>query len=129
MVDLGGIDPTKFALDPSSNLSVDQTGSGDFNQLIENAGETLSGDSLFFLQLQQQIAKEKNAIYLGKKLKVLIDKAIPNQNDYTHIARTQGQALEIDSQVYLKGKNLKVGSIIQAKIKKTKEYDLYAQAL
>jgi hypothetical protein len=51
----------EFQIDPESLGSLAETGTGDFDQLIANAGENLSGDSLFFLQLQQAIARESQS--------------------------------------------------------------------
>lgn len=50
-----------FQLDPSTGLSEQNILEGDFDQLIENAGQNLSGDSAFFLLLQQRIARESQA--------------------------------------------------------------------
>jgi len=78
---------------------------------------------------QQKISKRRNSTMLNQMVNVLIDRALSKPNGYSHLGRTQGQALDIDGQVYLSGDNLTVGSFVQAKIQKTSEYDLFASVI
>ena len=72
--------------------------------------------------LQQDIAKEVNASFMGKTLKTLIDE---KQSDGVYIGRTYADAPEVDGVVYVKTrKPLSPGDFVDVKITDTMEYDL-----
>ncbi|MFN3135915.1 MAG: 30S ribosomal protein S12 methylthiotransferase RimO, partial [Candidatus Kryptonium sp.] len=66
------------------------------------------------------IITEKNEKMIGKKLKVLIDRKEKNY----YIGRTQWDAPEIDLEVLVEGRSLKVGEFYQVEIYDFFEYDL-----
>ena len=72
---------------------------------------------------------QKNKSLKGKEFKVLVDRVLPNPNGYTHMGRTEGQAIDIDGNTYLSGKNIPVGDFVRAKIKKVDQYDLFAEVV
>lgn len=81
------------------------------------------------LKLQQDVARENNAQFLGKRLSVLIDEEGP-QDRNQYLGRSQYDAPEVDGCVYVKSKKrLKTGDFVQVKIVDTLEYDLVAEAL
>jgi len=75
------------------------------------------------MRLQQEISLKNNQQMLGRTLKVLVDEKL-EQSDYSHIGRTQADAPEVDGAVYLSGKNLEAGRIVEAEITGYMEYDL-----
>jgi ribosomal protein S12 methylthiotransferase len=78
-----------------------------------------------FMQLQQKISTAKLKTKVGRTLPVLIDSAGTDGG----IGRTAGDAPEIDGCVHVTGKSLKPGDIIQVKISKSDEYDLFGQVI
>ena len=75
------------------------------------------------MEIQQQIAIEKNKSYIGKNIYVIVDEV---DNNYA-FTRSQYDAPEIDNQIIIKDNNLKTGDIINCKIKKAYEYDLLGE--
>lgn len=72
--------------------------------------------------VQQEISQELNEKKIGNIYEVLIEEQI---EDNVYIGRTQGDAEEIDSIVYVKSKEqLNVGDFVTVKINNALEYDL-----
>lgn len=72
--------------------------------------------------VQQGISQELNAKKVGNIYEVLIEEQV---EDNVYIGRTQGDAEEIDSIVYVKSKNqLNAGDFVIVKINNALEYDL-----
>ncbi len=78
-----------------------------------------------FMTLQQGISAEKLKKKVGKTIPVIIDE----MSDNGFIGRSQGDAPEIDGVVHVTGKDLKQGDIINVKISKSDEYDLFGKAV
>ncbi len=76
-----------------------------------------------FMTLQQEISAAKLKEKIGKTLPVIIDEM--GAEGYT--GRTQGDAPEIDGCVYVTGKGLKQGDIVNVKITGADEYDLFGE--
>jgi len=70
------------------------------------------------MKLQQKIAREVAESFVGKKLRVLVDKPF--------VARTFADAPDVDCQVYLT-EELPVGEFAEVDIVGTQDYDLIAQ--
>lgn len=88
------------------------------------------------MQVQQQVAKEVNARFLGKELKILIEEPVaPGKTDhpdepYSYIGRTEYDAPEVDGNCFVKTtKKHKPGEFVKAKIVDTLEYDLVGEEL
>ena len=76
------------------------------------------------MEIQKKISEENNKIYLGKKIKVLIDEVDVSAKDQ-YIARSQMDAPEVDGCVYVGSeRKLKPGDFTDVKITDTLEYDL-----
>ena len=74
--------------------------------------------------LQQDISKEVNRKFLGKRLEVLID----SKEGTSYLGRTQYDAPEVDGQVYINSnKVLRPGDFVKAVITDTMEYDLVGE--
>ena len=78
-----------------------------------------------FMTLQQGISAAKLKKKVGKTVAVLIDE----MKDGGYIGRSSADAPEIDGVVHVTGKNLKQGDIVQVKITKSDEYDLFGKAV
>jgi len=78
------------------------------------------------MSVQKEIATGINESYLGKTIEVLIDEKDGNSKD-TYIGRTQGDAPEVDGEVFVKGKDLSPGDFVNVKINDTLEYDLVGE--
>ncbi|MFN4227565.1 MAG: 30S ribosomal protein S12 methylthiotransferase RimO [Candidatus Ratteibacteria bacterium] len=77
---------------------------------------------LNLIEKQRRISKENLKKYIGKTLKVLIERKSKN----FFIGRTEYDAPEIDGIVYVEGKDFKIGEFYNLKIKDADYYDLYA---
>lgn len=76
---------------------------------------------------QQKISQNLNENKVGNIYEVLVEEQI---EDKVYIGRTQGDAEEIDSIVYIKSKNqLSIGHFVKVKINKALEYDLIGDVL
>lgn len=78
------------------------------------------------MSVQKEIAAGINASYLGRTVEVLIDEKDPNSED-TYIGRTQGDAPEVDGEVFVKGRDLSPGDFANVRITDTLDYDLVGE--
>ncbi|MCK4945508.1 MAG: 30S ribosomal protein S12 methylthiotransferase RimO [Alphaproteobacteria bacterium] len=76
-----------------------------------------------FMQLQQTISAEKLKAKVGKILPVIIDEI----GETGAVGRSSADAPEVDGVVHIIGKNLKQGNIVDVKITKSDEYDLFGK--
>jgi len=74
--------------------------------------------------LQQEISNRRNHAAVGTTMRVMVDFATKEKNMF--VARTEGQALEIDGNIFVTGENLKPGQFVDVKVNKALEYDLFA---
>ena len=72
--------------------------------------------------LQQDISLEKNELFIGKELKVIIDKS----TEKVSVGRTEFDSPEIDNIVHVKGE-AEVGSFANVKIQEVNEYELIGE--
>lgn len=77
------------------------------------------------MNIQRDVIIEKNESFIGRRLKVLIDR---KENDY-FVGRTQWDAPEIDVEVLVYGDDLKVGEFYEVEIYDYFEYDLIGKAM
>jgi ribosomal protein S12 methylthiotransferase len=77
------------------------------------------------MEVQKQISTELNSTFIGKTLKVLVDRI---EGDY-YVARSYRDAPEVDGEVLISVKNnkLKTGEFYSVEIIDSDEYDLYAE--
>lgn len=78
------------------------------------------------MSVQREIAVGVNKSYVGKTIEVLIDEEDKNSKD-VYIGRTQGDAPEVDGQVFVKAKDASPGDFVNVKITDTLEYDLVGE--
>jgi ribosomal protein S12 methylthiotransferase len=77
------------------------------------------------LELQQRLARARNAGRVGERLTVMID-GPAGRNQYA--ARTAGSAFEVDGGVVVEGDGLVPGSLVEVRVTGAAAYDLFARA-
>jgi len=80
------------------------------------------------MEIQQEVAFKWSAKQVGREIDVIVDGPDPEVPNHVH-ARSHADAPEIDGLVRLKGKNLKPGDIVKAKVTAADGYDLAARAI
>lgn len=80
------------------------------------------------MSIQKDIAEEINRSFLGRTIEVLIDEE-DDSAEGMYIGRTEGDAPEVDGEVFVKGRGLKPGDFVNVKITDTLEYDLVGDAI
>lgn len=78
------------------------------------------------MAVQQRISREQNKAMIGKRLEVLVEGVSPESDDLL-VGRHQGQAPEIDGQVYLNDGLGYPGELVIAEVTEAHEYDLVAK--
>lgn len=92
---------------------------------VEEESKLRRRDTLMLVQ--QEISQELNSNKVGNEYEVLIEEQI---EDKVYIGRTQGDAEEIDSIVYVKSNHqLEVGDFVNVKINNALEYDLMGDVI
>ena len=74
------------------------------------------------LELQKVISAGRNASLIGSEVEVIIDRV----QDGGYAGRTRADAPEIDQEVYIDGKELRIGDIVKARVYDAEEFDLFA---
>jgi ribosomal protein S12 methylthiotransferase len=77
------------------------------------------------MEAQQEVAFEWNDAQMGRRLDVIIDRAVPDQSN-AWIGRSYADAPDVDGVVYVTGEGLQVGSFVPCEIVARSEYDLVA---
>jgi ribosomal protein S12 methylthiotransferase len=77
---------------------------------------------------QQKIALDKNRDKIGKTLSVLVEGRWGRGN-CRHIARSEGEAPEVDGVILLSGNHAKSGRFVKAKVVGYSDYDLLADMI
>ena len=77
------------------------------------------------LELQQRLARARNAGRVGERLTVMID-GPAGRNQYA--ARTAGSAFEVDGGVVVEGDGLVPGTLVEVRVTGAAAYDLFARA-
>jgi ribosomal protein S12 methylthiotransferase len=80
------------------------------------------------MALQQEIAFAWTREQVGKELEVIVDAADPEVPGHV-LARGHADAPEIDCTVRVKGKNMRPGDLVKARVTGADGYDLIARAL
>lgn len=80
------------------------------------------------MAVQQEVAFEWNDAQIGRQLDVIIDSAVPGENN-AWIGRSYADAPDVDGVVYVTGEKLSSGSIVPCEIVATSEYDLVGVAI
>lgn len=92
-------------------------------RLEEQIPEQVKQERLDYLaNIQADIAIRKRKKMIGRKTKVLVDAV----DESSSIARTAGQAPEIDDVVYIRNAEIPIGEFVSVEIKSTRGFDLIA---
>ncbi len=85
--------------------------------------ETKEERKATLMEIQKNISEEKNRMFIGKKMKVVIDAFENNQ----YIGRTERDAPEVDGEVIIDAKKgaLEIGEFYDVEIYDCNEYDLF----
>ena len=75
---------------------------------------------------QQGVAFAKARAQVGNMIEVLVDRPASTDEGGSFIARSPGQAPEIDSVVHVKNKSLHAGQLVNVKVIDYQAYDLVA---
>lgn len=80
------------------------------------------------MELQRGISFDKNAALIGQTMTALVDRLIHDDPEFGAVARTVGQALDVDGVTNIrKADSLEVGSLIEVEIVDALDYDLVAE--
>jgi ribosomal protein S12 methylthiotransferase len=79
------------------------------------------------MEIQREIAAERNGRFVGKELDVLIER-YEGRNDI-YVGRTQYDAPEIDGEVFVTGYKGELGKIVKVRITHSYEYDLAGEVV
>jgi ribosomal protein S12 methylthiotransferase len=80
------------------------------------------------MAVQQEVAFDWNRRQVGREVEVIIDGSDPEIPSHW-LARSHADAPDIDGVVRIKGKSLKPGDLVRAKITAADGYDLTARAI
>jgi ribosomal protein S12 methylthiotransferase len=80
------------------------------------------------MAVQQEIAFQWNDAQIGRRLDVLIDAAVPEE-DNAWIGRSYADAPDVDGVVYVTGEGLSVGQIVPCEVVARSGYDLASVAV
>lgn len=89
--------------------------------------ETKEKRANILMEIQREIAGDRNSRFVGQVLDVLIERYEGRNNIY--VGRTQYDAPEIDGEVFVSGFKGELGSIAKVKITHSYEYDLAGEVV
>ena len=78
---------------------------------------------------QQEVAFARSKAMVGKTLEVLIDRTAGRDAEGGFVARSQSQAPDIDSVIFVHGEDLHPGQLVNVKVTDYQAYDLVAELL
>jgi ribosomal protein S12 methylthiotransferase len=80
------------------------------------------------MALQQEVAFRWNDAQIGRRLDVLVDAAVPDENN-AWVGRSYADAPDVDGVVYVTGERLSLGALVRCEIVARSDYDLIAVAV
>ncbi len=80
------------------------------------------------MAVQRPIARRRNKALIGTRVEVLVDGA-SEEHEFVLQGRHAGQAPEIDGVVYLSGAEVRPGTLVQADITQSADYDLVGEVV
>jgi ribosomal protein S12 methylthiotransferase len=86
------------------------------------------------MEVQRGISFDANLALVGRRMTALVDERLPDDDDYAAVARTRGQALEVDGVTNLlrgveveRGVEVAPGGMVDVEIVDALDYDLVAE--
>jgi len=89
--------------------------------------ETKEKRANILMEIQREIAREKNGLLVGKVVDVLVERYEGRNNIY--VGRTQYDAPEIDGEVFITGYQGELGNIVKVRITHSYDYDLAGEVV
>jgi ribosomal protein S12 methylthiotransferase len=80
------------------------------------------------MAVQQEVAFAWNRAQLGRRMDVLLDRAVPGEK-HAWVGRSHADAPDVDGVVYVTGKKLAAGKIVPCEIVAESDYDLVGVAV
>jgi ribosomal protein S12 methylthiotransferase len=80
------------------------------------------------MEVQQDVAFDWNDAQVGRKLDVIIDSAVPDEEN-AWIGRSYADAPDVDGVVYVTGEGISTGSMVPCEIVARSDYDLVGVAI
>ncbi len=78
--------------------------------------------------LQRKIARARNKARIGSELEVLVE-GVSEEHEFVMKGRHEGQAPDVDGQVYLSGSDVRAGSFVRVQISQASDYDLVGEVI
>lgn len=101
-----------------------EEGTHSYNKMKDTISKKLKNSRVSeIMQIQQEISLELNKLKVGSEQVVLID----NKESNHFTGRTQYDSPEIDNEVIVTGKKLKVGNYYNVRINDASEFELYGE--
>jgi ribosomal protein S12 methylthiotransferase len=80
------------------------------------------------MAVQQEVAFSWNDAQIGRRLDVLVDAAVPEENN-AWVGRSYADAPDVDGVVFVTGEGLRTGDIVPCEIVARNDYDLVGAAV
>jgi ribosomal protein S12 methylthiotransferase len=98
-------------------------------EMSDRVPDDLMADRLEeLMELQREISFEKNLSLVGRRTVALVDEVVEGDSEYIAVARTPGQALDVDGVTHLRGEVVvRPGSMLDVRIVDALDYDLVAE--
>jgi len=80
------------------------------------------------MELQREISFEKNLSLVGRRVRALVDEVVDGDSEYIAVARTPGQAIDVDGVTHVRGREaVDPGTLLEVRIVDALDYDLVAE--
>jgi ribosomal protein S12 methylthiotransferase len=106
----------------------DEEGTAAFDYENKVPAKTIERRWREVMAIQQRINREQNKQLIGKRLTVLVEGASP-ETEHLLVGRHEGQAPEIDGQVYINDGLAYPGEFVTVEITETHDYDLVGKVV
>jgi ribosomal protein S12 methylthiotransferase len=101
----------------------DEEGTAAFEMAGKVPGKTIERRWREVMAIQKRINREQNRELIGKSIEVLVEGASP-ETEHLLVGRHQGQAPEVDGQVYINEGMAYPGNLVTVEITEAHDYDL-----
>lgn len=106
----------------------DEEGTGAFDMPDKVPPEVIERRWREVMAIQKRINREQNKKLVGQRLEVLVEGASP-ESEHLLVGRHQGQAPEIDGQVYINDGMAYPGELVTVEVSEAHDYDLVARVV
>lgn len=82
------------------------------------------------MELQRAISFDRNLALVGRRATALVDRNVDDDPEYSAVARTEAQALDVDGVTNVRGgETLEPGTMVEVEIVDALDYDLVAEVI